>query len=166
MQTIDVEKVIMEIKSKIITDFNGYITKIIADKALSDQNDYGMSPIPLATPNFTNNDTVMMLVMPQKVIAVDPVIFLLLENNAIEVDELDAQSITVTVRLRFSMLMDGFDDIRALRYLRALRDTFRLSRWVSPWMHRIHHIQPEEYATVEDNRSWREIGVKIETLIP
>lgn len=163
--TIDPEKIIMEMKRKVISDYNSYITKILTDKANSDITDYGVI-VKTDIIDFTNTASIQMLVAPQVDINCSPYVMLLLEDGAFETDEMDAVQLSVTIRIRFSMLMDGFDDIRALRYLRALREVFKLSRWISPFPRRIKHVQPEEYSTIEDGRSWREIGIKIVTLIP
>ena len=163
--TIDPEKIIMEMKRKIVSDYNGYITKILADKANTDMADYGLL-VKTDIIDFTNTAAILMLIAPQVDVNCNPYVMLLLEDGAFETDEMDAVQLTITIKIRFSMLMDGFDDVRALRYLRALRDVFKLSRWVSSFPRRIKHVQPEEYTTIEDNRSWREIGIRIVTLIP
>ncbi len=163
--TIDPEKIIMEMKRKMISDYNGYITKILTDKGNTDMADYG-TIVKTDIIDWSNTSSIFMLVAPQVDINCNPYVMLLLEDGAFETDEQDAIQLTVTIKIRFSMLMDGFDDVRALRYLQALRNVFRLSRWISPFPRRIKHVQPEEYTTIEDNRSWREIGIRIVTLIP
>ena len=165
LQSIDVEKIIIAIKVIVINNYNSYITKLNADKAQSDASDYGQIVI-LKTVDFTRRESLWLLVAPQVLVNADPYFNILIEDGGIEADEMDGQLLIISVKLRFELSADGFDDIRALRYQRALRDTFRLTRWVTPWELHIQHIAPEEYATLDDLRSWREVGIKIKTTIP
>lgn len=165
IQSIDVEKIIVAIRNIVKTEYNGFVTKLNTDKSASDMTDYGQI-VTLKTVDFTSKESLWLLVAPQVLINADPYFNILIEDGGIEADEMDGQQLIISVKLRFEMSADGFDDIRALRYQRSLRDTFRLTRWVTPWELHIRHIAPEEYTTLDSLRSWREVGIKIMTTIP
>ena len=79
-------------------------------------------------------------------------------------DELGGVAFKVGIHLTILDAADGVADIRALRYLRALRQCFEITRWTSGLKYqRIKQLETAGYIDTANNQSWREIGISLET---
>lgn len=179
MNRYDIENQLVEIYDKITNvtmGLNYYINLINNDKAAADTIRYGV-PIVLKSlilPDSTltppERGATFLLVASQYAINYDPFVSITIDEDGYTLDEMGLATLKISIRLTIEDVADGLLDIRALRYLEALRMVIEFGRWTGdtfgsrvPY---IKSIAPKGYATKKDNRSWREIGIMLETESP
>ena len=162
MAYFDLENVMQEIKDKLIDidlGLNSRIAAINLEKAPTDIVNYGSS----AAINLINNDDIYFLIANQVTNNTNQ--FLIFTIDKWEADELGAVTLSIGIHIVFTSDNDFHDNIKALRYMRALRQTLEYNRYASlpSQVARIKIIQPVAYKE-NDNKSWVEIGCVVETM--
>lgn len=175
----DIESQLVEIYNKIIDPAEGlnyYIGLINADKAASDTITYG-APVVLKTivlPDPTQippeRGAAFLLVASQYAINYDPFVSIALDEGGYTLDDDGMATLKISIRLTILDPVDGFVDFRALRYLEALRMVAEYGRWTGDTFASrvpfISAIEPKGYKTITDNKSYREVGIVLETEVP
>ena len=160
-QVFDVETCLLEIKKRLYDatyGLNAQLTAIDAEKAATDAVDYSKT----ITLKQLNGSAVFLLTASQYASNYDPFIAITIEDYM--TDELGGVLFKTGIRLTILDTADGVADIRALRYLRALRQCFEITRWTNGLKYqRIKQLETAGYIDTADNRSWREIGISLET---
>ena len=171
----DIENQLVEIYDKIVdptAGLNYYIALINADKSAQDVAKYG-SPIVLKSlvlPSTGERGATFLLVASQYAINYDPYVSITIDEGGYTLDELGTATLKISIRLTIYDIADGLVDIRALRYLEALRMLIEYGRWTGATFQSrvpfIRSIAPKGYKTITDNRAYREVGISIETESP
>jgi len=169
MLMFDVEKALVEIKKKLLdtnTGINAKIISINSEKSSTDLSDYGT----VYTLKTLNTSAIYLLIASQFAINEDVFISITIDSGGISIDNLGAVTLKTSIKLTVQDSADGSVDIISLRYLRCLQDVFAVGRWsniaLPSTMQYIENLEAQDYITVNDNRSWREIGLALITRFP
>ena len=160
-QAFDIERCLLEVKTRLYDrteGLNAQLTAIDAEKATTDMADYNRT----ITLKQLITGGVFLLTASQNASNYDPFISITIEEYF--TDELGGVAFKVGIHLTILDAADGVADIRALRYLRALRQCFEITRWTSGLKYqRIKQLETAGYIDTANNQSWREIGISLET---
>lgn len=166
-QTFDVESCLLAIKARLYDASEGLnvqLAAIDAEKAATDVSDYGraITLAQLAAGAVGKPGPVFLLTASQYASSYDPFVAITIEDYA--TDELGGVHFKAGIKITIADKADGLVDIRALRYIRALRQVFEVTRWTSGLKYqRIKQLETVGYLDTENNQSWREIGIALET---
>lgn len=165
------EKEFIFLRNKIIdpvTGINAHIGTINTYAQATDTDAYGviiqMKPVILPDPNVPEHGAVFTLVPGEYAINYDPFITLTLEAGSITTDGSGTgikTQLSPTIYINFVDPADGTADILMFRYLQAFESLIENTRWSDPFPRRIKELEPVSYQLPNDNKSWREIGLKI-----
>lgn len=158
-----IEDVLLTYKKQIIAGLNTRIAAINASMASTDVTNYGQV-ITLPTLDTSN---IYMLVAPQQL--PNATVFLSMEipQGGYTISALGGATLQIQLKIILLDPSDGSVDVMALRYIDALLKTFYplQMRGDAYTVHKMENIEAESYITVLDNRSWREIGISLTSVL-